>query len=82
MTCAGATVNPGDLVAADADGVIVIPRRQAAAVVARARTRAAAENRAAVAIQHYAKVWDLHGAAAGYATLEVEEYDAAYDDEP
>jgi len=81
LVCADANVTPGDLIAADADGVIVIPKRQAAAVVARARVRADAEDHAAQAIRTGATVWDLSGAAASYATLEVEEYDAAYDDQ-
>jgi 4-hydroxy-4-methyl-2-oxoglutarate aldolase len=81
VACAGVTVNPGDLISAGADGVIVVPRRHAVAVVTRAVARAEAEDRAAVAIQDGATVWDLSGAKASYATLEIEEYDAAYDDD-
>jgi regulator of RNase E activity RraA len=43
VTMAGVTVEPGDLVAADATGVAVIPSRHAAEVLARCRAVDAAE---------------------------------------
>jgi 4-hydroxy-4-methyl-2-oxoglutarate aldolase len=36
IACAGVVVHPGDIVVADADGVVVIPREQADAVAERA----------------------------------------------
>lgn len=81
VVCAGVTVNPGDLVAGDGDGVVVIPRLHAGAVVARACARAEAEDQAARTIQGGAVPWDFSGAAKSHASLQFEEYDAAYEDE-
>jgi 4-hydroxy-4-methyl-2-oxoglutarate aldolase len=78
IACAGVRVEPGDLIAADGDGVIVIPRRRAHAVVQRARERTAREEAQHAQIDAGGRPWELHGAAQGYAKLAVDEIDAPW----
>jgi regulator of RNase E activity RraA len=48
----GATVNPGDLIVGDADGVVVIPRDQVAAVIELAQKKLDAETKRIEAIRN------------------------------
>jgi len=78
IVCAGVRVEPGDLVVADGDGVIVLPKRDASAIVERAleRTRREAGQRAEIDAGGHP--WHMHGAAASYAKMDIEEIDPAW----
>ena len=80
VVCGGVQVNPGDLIMADGDGVVCIPRLDAPRVVAGALARMRREEDMAGQVAEGAAVWDLGGSAASYATLDIEEIDAAFDD--
>ena len=78
VECAGTIVHPGDLLVGDGDGVVVVPRSEAAAVVERAIARARREDELATAIRAGAALWGLIGVAQQYAAVHVEETDAAW----
>lgn len=80
VVCEGVHVCPGDLIVADGDGVIAVPRDSAAQVIAAAQAKMRKEDEAAEAVRRGAAVWDLSGAAAIYARMGIDEVDAAYDD--
>jgi 4-hydroxy-4-methyl-2-oxoglutarate aldolase len=43
IVCAGALVHPGDIIVADVDGIVVVPRQDAAEVVKACEARLAKE---------------------------------------
>jgi len=45
ISVAGVTVNPGDLVVGDADGVVILPRENAAEILSRAQAKVDAESK-------------------------------------
>ena len=76
VSCDGVTVDPGDLVVGDGDGVIVIPRDLAASAVAATRKRAEDERVAAKQIAAGATLWDLHGLGERYLSLGIPEIES------
>lgn len=80
VVCDGVLVNPGDLVVADGDGVVVVSRHDAPQVVDAAMARMRREDEMARRIEEGASCWELAGAAASYAAMAVDEVDAAFDD--
>lgn len=81
VVCADVVVNPGDLVVADGDGVLVVAREQAARVVAAARAKMQREAEIAAAIDAGATPWNLIGAAVAFERLGIVELDRAFDDD-
>lgn len=61
VTCAGARVNPGDLVVGDYDGVVVIPRDRIEEVLAAAEKKSAYEDKRREAIAEYARLREIGG---------------------
>ena len=80
VVCDGVNVCPGDLVVADGDGVQVVPRHDAAQIIEIALARMRREDEVGAAVTGGAVPWELTGAAATYAAMDITEVDAAFDD--
>jgi 4-hydroxy-4-methyl-2-oxoglutarate aldolase len=80
IACGGVIVRPGDLVAADGDGAIVIGREHAAGVVEGALARMRREDDTARGIAQGKHLWELTGSVKKYEALGMTEKDAAFDD--
>jgi 4-hydroxy-4-methyl-2-oxoglutarate aldolase len=78
VSCGGVIVHPGDLIIADGDGVLAIPRADADWVLQGAVRRMQREEEAGKAIRAGAHPWDFSGAAANYAAMEITEIDDVY----
>ena len=78
VVCAGVRVEPGDLVLADGDGVLVVPKALATEAVARARARMAREEQARREIATGGHPWFMHGCEDNYRAMDVEEIDDAW----
>jgi 4-hydroxy-4-methyl-2-oxoglutarate aldolase len=64
VQCGGVTVNPGDLVFGDYDGVVVIPRQIAEEAITRAEEKVEAENKVREELQRgesVSDVWKKYG---------------------
>ena len=78
IVCDGVRVEPGDLVVADGDGVIVIPKAMAADVVGRALQRKEREDAVRQKILAGGHPWHLHGCDRNYEQLGIREIDAPW----
>jgi len=72
MVCAGALVNPGDVIVADADGVVVVPRERAAEVAQLGEQRRAKEEKTRERLARGELGVDFYGLRAKLAELGVE----------
>ncbi len=61
VICAGAPVNPGDVIVADADGVVVVPRDRAAAVAQAGADRVAKEEKSRERLRNGELGLDFYG---------------------
>jgi len=77
LVCAGAMVNPGDVIIADADGVVVVAREAAAAVAKASEQRLAKEEKTRERLRKGELGLDFYGLRAKLAELGVEFVDEA-----
>jgi 4-hydroxy-4-methyl-2-oxoglutarate aldolase len=77
VVCAGALVHPGDVIVADIDGVVVVPRREAAAVVSLCEERLAKEAKNRERLRAGELGLDMYGLRAKLKALGVEYVDRA-----
>jgi 4-hydroxy-4-methyl-2-oxoglutarate aldolase len=77
VVCAGAMVRPGDIIVADVDGVVVVPRRDAAEVVGLSEQRLAKEAKNRELLRSGVLGLDTHGLRAKLKALGVEYVDRA-----
>ncbi|MGD9845190.1 MAG: 4-carboxy-4-hydroxy-2-oxoadipate aldolase/oxaloacetate decarboxylase [Variibacter sp.] len=80
VICDGARVNPGDVICADGDGALVIPRDQLAAAVEAAERRQASEGAIIAAIKAGTSLFKLHDMEDAFRASGVREIDAAWED--
>ncbi|MCL6625221.1 4-carboxy-4-hydroxy-2-oxoadipate aldolase/oxaloacetate decarboxylase [Alicyclobacillus shizuokensis] len=72
VVCAGVWIRPGDIVLGDADGVVVVPKEQAAVVAARAQERTRRENDTRARLARGELGIDIYGLRAKLRQLGVE----------
>ena len=77
VVCAGALVNPGDVIIGDADGVVVVAREQAAAVAKASEQRIAKEEKSRERLRKGELGLDFYGLRAKLAELGVEFVESA-----
>jgi 4-hydroxy-4-methyl-2-oxoglutarate aldolase len=72
VVCAGAAINPGDVIVGDMDGVVVVPRERAAEVAKASQARVEKEARNREKLRNGEKGLDLYGLRAKLKELGVE----------
>ena len=72
VVCAGAMINPGDVIVADADGVVVVPREKAAEVAQASEQRLAKEEKSRQRLRKGELGLDFYGLRAKLVELGVE----------
>lgn len=80
MVCDGALVNPGDIIFADGDGVLVIPREYLAQAVEGARSRCEKERELREKLNSGSDLFDLLGLEDSFTIADVEIVDATWRD--
>jgi 4-hydroxy-4-methyl-2-oxoglutarate aldolase len=75
IVCAGALVRPGDVIVADIDGVVVVPRRAVAKVVTRCEERSAKEAKTRERLRSGELGMDIYGLRGKLQALGVEYVD-------
>jgi len=61
VSCGGAAVRPGDIIVADADGVVVVPSEEAAAVLSKAQGASAKEEQMRERLAKGEYIYDILG---------------------
>jgi 4-hydroxy-4-methyl-2-oxoglutarate aldolase len=77
IVCAGAAVQPGDVIVADADGVVIVPRADAAAVATASQERIAKEEKTRARLKSGELGLDFYGLRARLTDLGVQWVDTA-----
>lgn len=72
VVCAGAIINPGDVIVADADGVVVVPREKAAQVADASDQRVAKEEKSRERLRRGELGLDFYGLRAKLVEMGVE----------
>jgi 4-hydroxy-4-methyl-2-oxoglutarate aldolase len=80
VVMAGATVNPGDLIVGDADGVIVIPREHVETAVRNAEARVAKEAEIKRRLDEGQTLYDVAGMKALFEAADIVEIDSMWTD--
>jgi 4-hydroxy-4-methyl-2-oxoglutarate aldolase len=75
VVCAGARVHPGDIIIGDLDGIVVVPREQAAEVGRLGGERSAKEQRSRERLSSGELGIDIYGLRAKLASLGVKYLD-------